>query len=392
MLEITRVTTPEQIADVASLAREIWTEHYLPIIGRGQVEYMLEKFQSAEAIAEQTARGYEYHLATSGGRHVGYIAVVPDSEGDFLHLSKIYVAKSARGHGIGRRMLERVEDECRRRGLKGVWLTVNKNNAGSLAWYGRMGFENVGPIRIDIGGGYVMDDYKMEKRLGALRGLIFDVDGVVADTEAVNAAVTIEVLAELVGLEGVRREDFEEGVGRGAAEYVRAAARANGVELTDEQVEAVSAARQERFLERLAESPLPPFPGVMELMGAALARDDFRVAIATSSNREKSESVLRAAGVPYDRMAYLTGSDVTHKKPHPELFLTAADRIGLAPGACVVIEDAPNGIRAALAAGCRCIAVTNTCSREKLVSEEPDLVVDSLAEVSVETVLSLLRG
>ena len=223
-------------------------------------------------------------------------------------------------------------------------------------------------------------------------GLIFDVDGVIADTESVSAIVSSRVFFDLFGVEGVRREDFEEGIGRGAAEYILAAARAHGLVLTEEQVEAASAAREKVFLERLAETPLPAFPGVLELFNAALARDGFRVAIATSSTREKSEAVLRSAGVPFDRVAYLTGSDVTHKKPHPELFLTAADRIGVDPGSCVVIEDAPNGIRAALAAGCRCIAVTNTCPREKLDSEEPDLVVDSLAEVSLETVVGLLGG
>ena len=163
MDDLTRVETEKQIADVAQLAQEIWTEHYLPIIGRGQVEYMLEKFQSAGAIAEQIAGGYEYYLATTANKHVGYAAVVADTDGGSMHLSKIYVAKSERGHGVGHRLLERLEDECRRRGLKKLWLTVNKNNVGSIAWYERMGFENAGPIRIDIGGGYVMDDYRMVK-------------------------------------------------------------------------------------------------------------------------------------------------------------------------------------------------------------------------------------
>ena len=76
-------------------------------------------------------------------------------------------------------------------------------------------------------------------------GLIFDVDGVIADTEAVNAQASIQVFAELLDIEGVRREDFEAGLGRGAAAYVRAAAPAHGVEL-DERARLLSASRESR--------------------------------------------------------------------------------------------------------------------------------------------------
>ena len=220
-------------------------------------------------------------------------------------------------------------------------------------------------------------------------GLLFDVDGVIADTEAVNAAASIRVFADLFGLQGVERRDFEAGLGRGAAAYVRAAAEVHGVSLTDEQVEKATRLRQDYFLADLRDRPLPAFPGVLELMNAALVREDFGVAIATSSTREKSEAVLRSAGVPYHRMAYVAGSDVTHKKPHPELFLTAAQRAGVLPEHCVVIEDAPNGIAAAHAAGCRCIAVTNSAVAEKLAVA--DHVVSSLSEVSIGDVTGLLQ-
>jgi HAD superfamily hydrolase (TIGR01509 family) len=212
-------------------------------------------------------------------------------------------------------------------------------------------------------------------------GLIFDVDGVIADTERVNAEASIRVFADLFGVPGVVRADFEAGLGRGAADYVRAAARVHHIELSDDQVEAATQARQANFLSMLKAEPLPAFPGVLELMTAALGRDDFRVGIATSSTREKSEAVLRSACIPYERMAYVTGSDVKKKKPDPELFLTAADRLGLEPAHCVVIEDAPDGVAAAHAAGCRCVAVTNSTSAEKLAAA--DRVVKSLDEVDV---------
>ncbi|MCK5805278.1 MAG: HAD-IA family hydrolase, partial [Lentisphaeria bacterium] len=129
---------------------------------------------------------------------------------------------------------------------------------------------------------------------------------------------------------------------------------------------------------------------VLELIEAAMAREDFRVGIATSSTREKSEAVLMSAKIPYTQMAYVTGSDVTNKKPDPELFLTAADRLGLGPARCVVIEDAPDGVAAAKAAGCRCVAVTNSVGREKLVAA--DWIVSTMDEVGLQTILDLVKG
>ncbi len=220
-------------------------------------------------------------------------------------------------------------------------------------------------------------------------GLIFDVDGVIADTEAVNATASIKVFADLFGVEGVLREDFEAGLGRGAEEYVKAAAQVHGLELTDEQVEQATQLRQEYFLNILTKEPLPPFPGVLELMDEAMQREDFHIAIATSGTLEKSRAVLNAVGVPYRKMVYINGNDVKHKKPDPELFLIAAQQIGIEPAHCVVIEDAPNGVQAAKAAGAKCIAVTNSTTAAKL--GEADLICDSLEQISIETIRKLIN-
>jgi diamine N-acetyltransferase len=162
---LTRVRTREQIADVVNLAREIWTEHYVSIIGQEQVAYMLGKFQSGSAIAAQLAEGYEYYTISHAGKIAGYMAIVPDEDTGKVMLSKLYVRKSGRGHGFGRAMLEFAEDHCRKRRIRTLWLTVNKHNRHSLAWYRRMGFKNVGSTVQDIGGGFVMDDFRMEKAI-----------------------------------------------------------------------------------------------------------------------------------------------------------------------------------------------------------------------------------
>ncbi|MBA7692390.1 Fructose-1-phosphate phosphatase YqaB [subsurface metagenome] len=226
--------------------------------------------------------------------------------------------------------------------------------------------------------------------MSKLYGLIFDVDGVIADTEAINARASIKVFEDLFGIKGVKRQDFEAGLGRGAEEYVKAAARVHGLELTEEQVEKATQLRQEYFLNVLSEEPLPPFPGVLELMDKAMQREDFRVAIATSGTLEKSRAVLKSANIPFERMIYITGSDVKNKKPNPELFLLAAERMGVESANCVVIEDAPNGVQAAKAAGAKCIAVTNSTNAANL--SQADLVCDSLEQIDLQIIINLIQN
>jgi ribosomal protein S18 acetylase RimI-like enzyme len=98
---------------------------------------------------------------------VGYLAVLPDAQEGSMKLSKLYLLESHRGRGWGRKMVEFAEWLCAESGLERLWLTANRHNANSIAAYERMGFRNAGPIVTDIGGGYVMDDYRMEKKIQA---------------------------------------------------------------------------------------------------------------------------------------------------------------------------------------------------------------------------------
>jgi beta-phosphoglucomutase-like phosphatase (HAD superfamily) len=88
-------------------------------------------------------------------------------------------------------------------------------------------------------------------------------------------------------------------------------------------------------------------------------------------------------------MVYINGDHVKNKKPDPELFLLAAERIGIEPADCVVIEDAPNGVQAAKAAGTKCIAVTNSTNAKNLC--EADLVCDSLEKINLEVIKMLIQ-
>jgi RimJ/RimL family protein N-acetyltransferase len=163
------VSADHQLRIVESLAREIWTEHYTPLIGTAQVEYMLDRFQSRIAIAGQIKAGVLYFLIRKDNKHIGYIAVQP--RGDELFLSKIYITAVERGKGFGKRAIVFAEKLARERNLHRIVLTVNKNNAASIKAYEKFGFQNIGPVVQDIGNGFVMDDYRMAK---ILRGPLTD--------------------------------------------------------------------------------------------------------------------------------------------------------------------------------------------------------------------------
>jgi HAD superfamily hydrolase (TIGR01509 family) len=219
-------------------------------------------------------------------------------------------------------------------------------------------------------------------------GLIFDVDGLIANTEPLNARVTIRVLEEMFGLRGAKPEDFAAGIGRGAEAYTRIGAGVNGLNLTDEQASAAVALREQRLAEAIRAEGIPAFPGVLDLIHAGLNDDRFRLAIATSASGEMAHIMLEATGVPYQQMAVVNGEQVRHRKPDPEIFLLAARLIRVPPVRCVVFEDAPSGVQAAKAAGTRCVAVTNSAPAEELAGA--DLICDSLEQVSVETVRLLV--
>lgn len=156
----------EDIHTIAELAEVIWTEHFTPIIGSEQVRYMLEHFQSYDAIMNAvTNDGYVYYTAYYDNAMCGYCGIRPDSNNNTneIFLSKLYLHKDYRGKKIARAFFERILTDypnCDR-----IWLTVNKHNEHTIAVYKKMGFEIIDEKCADIGNGFYMDDYIMSRRL-----------------------------------------------------------------------------------------------------------------------------------------------------------------------------------------------------------------------------------
>lgn len=155
---------PEAVAELARSAAEIWREYYISIITMDQIDYMIGKFQSAQAVQDQIEnQGYAYYVMYNEGSIAGYCSV--KEEDGKLFLSKFYVSKENRGKGYASQTMVFLEQLCKDRGLSHIWLTVNRHNESSIGVYRKKGFQVIREQVADIGNGYVMDDYVMEKAI-----------------------------------------------------------------------------------------------------------------------------------------------------------------------------------------------------------------------------------
>jgi len=159
---------------ISSLAGEIWREHFVPIVGTEQVEYMLDKFQSSEQIFLDIKKNeliYFIAKTSKDDKLIGYGAVVPHD--DYLLLSKAHVHNNYRGLGISRSFMKEAMTLCEYEyDLKKIRLMVNKANDSAIAVYDRMGFTIIESVKTDIGGGFFMDDYVMEMILAPTERLL----------------------------------------------------------------------------------------------------------------------------------------------------------------------------------------------------------------------------
>ncbi|HYK87253.1 MAG TPA: HAD-IA family hydrolase [Acidobacteriota bacterium] len=208
-----------------------------------------------------------------------------------------------------------------------------------------------------------------------MRAVIFDMDGVLTDSEPLICAAAVAMFREK-GLR-VQPEDFRPFVGSGENRYIGGVAEKYGFPL---DIAAAKKRTYEIYLDLVPEH-LQAFPGAQALVRAC-RRAALKVAVASSADGVKIKANLLKIGLPPEEWdAIVTGEDVQRRKPDPSIFLSAARRLSVPPGQCVVVEDAVNGVQAAKAAGMRCVAVAQTFPVEQL--GEADLVRKTLAEITL---------
>ena len=137
-------------------------------------------------------------------------------------------------------------------------------------------------------------------------------------------------------------------------------------------------------------SKIAPIAGLMELLQAA-KKAGVKCAIGSSGCRENVEMIVEGLGIADLIDASISGSDVTHGKPHPEIFIKAYEALGLKAEECVVVEDAVNGIVAGVAAGCKCIAVTTTASAETLSEAGASMCFADYSTVTIEQLQQIVE-
>jgi len=207
--------------------------------------------------------------------------------------------------------------------------------------------------------------------------VIFDMDGVMVQTAPQHLAAWRQVFAEM-GRE-FSKEEFRATFGRRNQEILR---HILGEGISEVQVEVLGRKKEEHY-RALVRGEVEAAPGFIPLL-EALRDNEFKIAVGTSAPRQNVELILDVLSVRERLDVVVTAEDVDRGKPDPETFLLAAQRCNIEPKGCVVFEDSVAGIEAARAAGMRCIGV----GRPDIA--KADLMVDSLAKVTIPLVRSLL--
>jgi beta-phosphoglucomutase family hydrolase len=216
--------------------------------------------------------------------------------------------------------------------------------------------------------------------------IIWDVDGTLVDT----AELHFQAWARLAGEVGrpFSREDFAATFGRRNPEIIRYLFRH---EFTDAEVLEIGE-RKENYYRGEAEKGVELLPGVRELLSGLHARG-VRQAVGSSAPRGNLDLILRITNSRQYFEAIVSAEDTQRGKPDPQVFLVAAEKLGVRPQRCIVFEDAVAGVQAAKAGGMKCVAVTfvGHHSEDKLKAAGADWVVKSFTEVTPDPVLALLH-
>ncbi len=209
-----------------------------------------------------------------------------------------------------------------------------------------------------------------------LKGVLFDMDGVLLDSEELTSEAAVEYFAKK-GFE-IKTEDFIPFYGMGEEKYFGGVAEKYNIPF-DVEIEKYKV--YDLFYE-MAKGKMDALPGVHQFLEKVKAMN-LKTAVATSASRYKMKINLRLIGLTEsDFDTLVTGEDITANKPDPEIFIKAATNLGLKPLECLVVEDAPGGVQAAKSAGCKCMAVMTSFSEKELANA--DWIVNDLTSYSSE--------
>jgi beta-phosphoglucomutase len=214
--------------------------------------------------------------------------------------------------------------------------------------------------------------------------VIFDVDGVLIDSYTPHFRSWREI-AHGYGIDYTEAM-FAKGFGRTSRDIV--AEQWKRPDLSVEQVRAIDDAKEAAY-RRIVADDFPAMPGASRLV-EALHRAGFKVAVGSSGPPENVDLAIEKLGLAPWLDAKVTGRDVTRGKPDPQVFLIAAEKLGVPPSCCAVVEDAPAGVAAAKAAGMACVGFPST-GRTRHDVAAADLTVSNLAELSPETFRRLIE-
>lgn len=161
-------TSDAQLSQVQSLAHSIWHQHYPGIISQAQIDYMLKRGYDLSVLRDEVnSQTCIYQLAMVADIAVGFVGFDRRTNQGLCKLHKLYVLDSARGNGVAGLLLQTVKDHVHDINGQGIILQVNKTNQLAIAAYQRWGFTCQQELVVDIGQGYVMDDYLMRLDLYA---------------------------------------------------------------------------------------------------------------------------------------------------------------------------------------------------------------------------------
>ena len=214
--------------------------------------------------------------------------------------------------------------------------------------------------------------------------VIFDVDGVLIDSYAPHYQSWREIAAGY----GVDYTEamFVVGFGRTSREIV--AEQWNRTDLTAEQIREIDDAKEAAY-RRIVATDFPAMPGAHDL-AAALHAAGFKVAVGSSGPPENVDLAIEKLGLAPYLGGKVTGRDVTRGKPDPQVFLIAAEKLGVPPARCAVVEDAPAGVAAAKAAGMACVGFPST-GRTRADVAAADHIISSLADLTPDTFRRLIE-